>query len=396
MMHFLVRRFIPGYEDTEDPSVRFAYGRLSGIVGIVLNLCLFAGKFICGLLSGAISIIADAFNNLSDAGSSIITLVGFRMAGQKADKNHPYGHGRIEYITGLIVSIVIIVVGIELARDSISKILHPEETFFTPLIALILLASIGVKLYMYLYNHSFAGSIHSVALSSTATDSRNDAITTAIVLLSQIFTAVTGILIDGWTGLAVAIFIIWSGIGSCKDTISPLIGQEPDPELVRTLEQVVENTPDVLGVHDLLIHDYGPGNRMMSLHIEVRSDMSLLKAHEIADAIETRMWREYSIHTVIHVDPRAVNDPETDAVSIELNRILKDLGSDCSFHDLRIVGGGGKRKILFDVSLPYDDRHTDDEIREYFRRRFAEYNPSYRLILTVDHHAGKPAEKDIS
>ncbi len=386
MVQLLLHRFVPDYVNTDDPLVRTRYGILSGAVGIGFNILLFIGKLMCGVLSGSIAIIADAFNNLSDAGSSIITLFGFRMASQEADEAHPFGHGRIEYLTGLVVSVLILLVGFTLARESVGKILHPTDTRLSVLMIAILLVSIGVKFYMFLYNHAFAVLIDSVALSSTAADSRNDAITTAIVLLSQVISQICGFSIDGWTGLAVALFILVSGWKACLDTIGPLLGQEPDPKLVADIEKCVLGHKGVLGIHDLIIHDYGPGRRMMTLHIEVSENMTLHEAHELADRIEMRLNGQYHIETVIHVDPIDVDDPETRYLQEKLKKFLSCLGAGYHYHDLRLVKEKNHKKVFFDVAVPFGASMKDEEILQYLTRAFRDLNGHYRAIVTIDHY----------
>lgn len=393
MIRFLLKKYVPDCDRVEDPAVRERYGIFSGSVGIILNLSLFAGKLLAGLLSSSISIISDAFNNLSDAGSSIITLIGFRISGEKPDADHPFGHGRVEYITGLIVSIIICMMGVELGRESFAKILHPSPVSFSPLIGGILAASIAVKLYMYSYNRAFAKKLGSVALSSTASDSRNDSIATTAVLAAQLvyyFTSRSasgsGINLDGISGLAVAAFILYSGITSVIDTINPLLGQEPDPELVSGINAVVTGTHPILGMHDLVIHDYGPGRRMVSLHAEVPSDMTLVAAHELIDGLEQRLNAQFHMETVIHIDPVDRDDRLTQQLREKLIEFLDYLSPDFLFHDFRIVKGESHTRILFDVNVPFGTRMTDEEIVRYLRDRFHQLDAAYRVIVSVDHY----------
>lgn len=386
MMDLLVNKWIPDHENTEDAGVRMRYGILSGAVGIACNTILFLGKLIAGLLSGSIAIMADAFNNLSDVGSSVVTLIGFKLSGQKADADHPFGHGRIEYVAGLIVSVLIILVGFELARDSFVKILHPETTQFSLVILMILFVSILIKGYMYLYNQSFAKKLSSVALASTAKDSRNDMISTGAVLLSQMIGTMTGLRLDGWCGIAVAAFILVSGISSLKDTANPLLGEEPDPELVDKIEHTVMSYHNILGMHDLIIHDYGPGRRMMSLHAEVPADMTLVEAHALADRIELRLLKEYGISTVIHVDPHEVNDPATRLVQEKVGEYLSELSPDILFHDLRIVTERNHLKVMFDVNVPFGFALSDEEIVDNLKERLQQLDVSCRPLIHVDHY----------
>lgn len=385
-MQLLVRHFIKNWNDVNDPKVRTAYGVLSGTVGIFLNLLLFAVKLTAGLLSASIAVIADAFNNLSDAGSSILTLIGFHKAGEKPDAEHPFGHGRMEYLTGLIVSVIICVVGVELAKESISKIIHPEHTVITAVTIASLLLSIGVKFYMYLYNMSFSRHLGSVALESTAKDSISDVISTSVVLACSLIARYTGILLDGWGGAAVAVFIVWSGFSQILEAINPLLGEEPDPALVKKISDAVMSYGKVLGIHDLIIHDYGPGRRMLSVHIEVPSDMTLVDAHQLADTIELRMNGEFGIEAVVHVDPIDVGDPETKKLREKLSEFLDYLTPDILYHDFRVVHEREHVKILFDIAVPYGMRMTDGEIVQFLKSEFHKVGEQYRVIVQVDHY----------
>ncbi|MCI2048276.1 MAG: cation diffusion facilitator family transporter [Lachnospiraceae bacterium] len=384
MIHFLAKLFIKDPDNTKDPGVRQKYGVLSGAVGIFLNLCLFAGKLIAGILSGAISITADAFNNLSDAGSSIITLTGFRLAGAKPDPEHPFGHGRIEYLAGLIVSMLVILMGFELMRTSFGKILHPSQTTFSLTVVVILAVSILVKIYMYAYNSSLSRRLDSVAMKSTAADSLSDTVATSAVLASTVFTKCTGITIDGWVGLAVSLFIIYSGFTAAADTVSPLLGQAPSPEFIAEVKKVVMSYSGILGVHDLVVHDYGPGRRMMSLHAEVPANEDILKAHDTIDNIEMRLSREYGIETVIHMDPISVDDPETTELRRKVGALVEQLGKGYSFHDFRIVKGDSHTNVLFDVVMPYDAKLSADEVIEELREKVRGIDVHYRCIINID------------
>lgn len=385
MMRFLVRHFIPDYQNTQDIRVRTRYGVLSGIAGIFFNLLLFAGKIVCGVLGNSMSITADAFNNLSDAGSSIITLVGFRLAGHKADSEHPYGHGRIEYLTGLIVSMVIIYVGLELMKSSIEKLLHPETTVYSALSLGILAVSILVKLYMYYYNRSFSRTLNSVALQSTAEDSRNDCIATASVMISAIIEIYSGFHIDAMIGLAVSVYILHSGIQSFRATASPLLGQEPDPALLQKIRLTVMSYPKVLGMHDLMLHDYGPDRRLMSMHVEVPSDMTLVDAHELANEIEKRMSSEFGIETTIHIDPMDTANKELPLLGNRLQRYLSYISPLASYHDLQMVRYNDKTMLTFDVVVPYDISLSDNEIIQTLQDCFKKDDPDIICQITVDH-----------
>lgn len=309
MLSFLLNKCITKEDDPNSPEVRSYCGTVSGSVGIVANLFLFAVKLAAGIVSSSISIMADAVNNLSDAGSSIVTLAGFRLSTRKADKHHPFGHGRIEYLSGVAVSLLIILMGAGLVQESIERILSPEETVLTWFTAVVLVLSIIIKLFLYQFNKGLASRLTSAALHSTAQDSRNDCIATSVVLLCLFIQHFTGVAVDGWCGLAVAIFVLWSGIRSLTETIDPLLGTEPDPRLVASITDIVLKTPHVLGMHDLVIHDYGPEKRMMTLHVEVDSHMKLTSAHNLADSLEKRMEQKFDLQTVIHIDPVEKIDP---------------------------------------------------------------------------------------
>ena len=310
MTDFLLRLFVKNSQNVEDSNVRAAYGSLSGLVGIVCNLLLFAGKLSIGLLAGSVAIVADAVNNLSDAASSIVTLVGFKMASKPADADHPFGHARMEYLSGLAVAVMILLIGVELAKGSVEKILHPEPVAFSTVLVVVLALSIGVKLWMSLFNRKLGRKISSKALEATAADSRNDVIATAAVLAAAVIGKLTNLQIDGYAGLLVAAFILWSGIGLVKETVNPLLGENADPELRKILIDEVRSNDKVLGFHDLMVHDYGPGQRFASIHVEMDNREDVLVCHDIIDDIERRCLEEHHVHLVIHYDPVVTDDQE--------------------------------------------------------------------------------------
>ncbi len=312
MVNLLAKLFIPQRENKELPAVRQAYGVLCGAVGIFLNFCLFLGKFTAGIISHSIAITADAFNNLSDAASSVITLIGFKMAGQKPDPDHPFGHGRIEYVSGLLVAILILFMGVELLKGSVQKILHPEELFCSPAVIVILLASILVKLYMYFYNRRLGKLLDSSAMLATATDSLSDTLATSLVLAATLVSRFTGVAIDGWCGLLVGLIICIAGINAAKDTINPLLGQAPDKAFVQQITDIVLSHEEILGTHDLIVHNYGPGRVLISLHAEVPADGNILVLHDLIDGIEHQLRDTLNCHAVIHMDPIQVGDEETE------------------------------------------------------------------------------------
>ena len=384
MLNLLSRLLIKNRDDVSSPSVRQAYGVLCGALGIFLNLCLFAGKLAAGLLSNSIAITADAFNNLSDAGSSVITLIGFRMAGQKPDPDHPFGHGRIEYISGLLVAVIIALMGLELLKTSFSKILHPEEIAFSPVIAVILFVSILVKCYMYLYNRQIGKRIDSTAMLATATDSLSDTAATAVVLVSSLTAHFTGLAIDGWCGLAVGLFICYAAYSAAKDTISPLLGQAPDKEFVRKINDIVMAHSGVLGIHDLIVHNYGPGRILISLHAEVPADGNILTMHDMIDTIEHELRSALNCHAVIHMDPVCVGDEETDRLKELVAGCLAEISPALTMHDFRIVSGPTHTNLIFDVVTPYNFDLSDEALTQRIEEKIHEDNPNYFAVIDID------------
>lgn len=385
MIKLLIRFFIQNSEQTDVPEVREKYGILSGIVGIFFNILLFSMKFLAGLLSGAISIIADAFNNLSDAGSSIITMIGFRISTQEADSDHPFGHGRSEYIAGLIVSIIILIMAFELIHSSFMKILHPEPVSFTPIVLLILAVSILVKLYMYCYNTYISKKIASTALRATATDSFSDCLATSAVLLAMLVSHFLSVNIDGYCGILVGLFILWGGIQAARDTISPLLGQAPDPKFIQNIKSIVAQYPEVLGTHDLIVHDYGPGRRMISLHAEVPAKGDILKLHDTIDNIERRLQKELCCSAVIHMDPIMNDDAETLECQELVKGILAEIDPALSLHDFRIVKGPTHTNLIFDLVVPYQTPYSMDALKDAVKKKLQEKNAQYFAVIQIDH-----------
>ena len=386
MTKLLLRRFVKGWQNGDDPKVRTAVGRLSGIVGIICNLILCAGKFLAGILSGALSITADAVNNLTDAASSIVTLLGFRLSEIPADENHPYGHARFEYLSGLTVAALVLIIGFELARTSVVKIFHPEPTEFSALIAVILVVSILAKLWMALFNRKLGKHINSTALLETAADSRNDCIATGAVLLAAVIEAVTKWSVDGYVGLAVALFILWSGVGLAKETISPLLGEGASPELQAEIVDYVSKNPMVLGYHDLMVHDYGPGQRFASLHVEMDHRIDPLVCHEAIDDMERECLESHGVHLVIHYDPTITDDPVLNRLHKEADQILQAYDPRIRTHDFSLVKGEGHSNLIFDVVLPYDLTEKQNEIKALLEKEIQarETDKKYYLVLTFD------------
>ena len=375
MLKLLIRLFIHDSENCTDPRVRTAYGRLCGIYGIFLNLLLFAGKYAAGLLSGSVAITADAFNNLSDAGSSVITLLGFALAGKKADPEHPFGHGRIEYITGLAISVIILLVGADLGKNSFEKILHPTPVEAGLVPALILIAAIVVKVYISFYNRAIGKKIRSSVMEATALDALTDTISTFVVLISMAVSFFFKINIDGWAGLIVALFIVYAGFSAAKDTIAPLLGKAPDPDFVRSIEETVLAHEEILGIHDLFVHDYGPGRVFISLHAEVDGHGDFFGLHDVVDTAETELKEKYGCLATIHMDPIDSSNPAVNALRDRVLETLRsEISEDIKIHDFRVVPGPSHTNLIFDAAVPVDfklsDAAVESRIKEAVRSSF--------------------------
>lgn len=365
---------------------RGAYGMLCGIVGIVLNLLLCAGKFFAGIVSHSIAITADAVNNLSDAASSIVTLVGFKLAGQKPDSKHPFGHGRIEYISGLIVAAAILIMAFELIRDSVTKIIHPQETQFSTLAIVILVVSIGVKCYMAFYNSKVGKKIGSTTVLAVATDSMSDCVTTAVVLIAALVAHFTNLQIDGYCGVVVGLIIFYAGLSAAKDTLNPLLGQPPEEEFVQQIEEIVLHFDEnVIGLHDLMVHDYGPGRRFISLHAEVPAEGDILKLHDIIDNLEMKLTNELGCSTTIHMDPVVTKDAHVSELKQQVKQIVSDMDEKLTMHDFRVVVGETHTNIIFDIVIPYEypksDEQVVDEIRQKIQQKLGE---DHFAVIKVD------------
>ena len=384
MISLLVKWLIPNRDKVENSEVRRAWGSLCGFMGIALNLLLFAGKLAAGALSGSIAVTADAFNNLSDAGSSVVTLLGFRLAGKKPDADHPFGHGRMEYVSGLAVAGLILLMGAELAKSSVEKILRPEAVSFSWLAAAILLVSIGVKVYMYLYNKAVGKKIRSAAMAATASDSLSDTAATAAVLLAMLVGHWSGVQLDGWTGLLVALFILWSAVQAARDTVSPLLGQSPDPLLVKEIEELVMAHDAVVGVHDLVVHDYGPGRRIISLHAEVPADGQVLALHDVIDNIEAELSRKLHCEAVIHMDPVVVGDPQVDALHEKVAALVRTIDPRITIHDFRIVPGATHTNLIFDAVIPFDEQLTRPQVAAQICQLVQGLDGRYRAVVKIE------------
>ena len=377
-------RFCMGGGDAQDPGTRRRCGVVSGGIGIALNLMLFLGKLLAGILTASIAVTADAFNNLSDAACSVVTLVGFRLAGRAADEEHPFGHGRMEYLAGLAVSVLILLVGLELAKSSVQKILHPEPAVFTMLPAVILAVSIAVKLWMFFFNRGLAQKLQSAALSATAADSLSDAAGSAALLLGLAAGHFFDLPLDGWLGLGVALFILRTGWTSARDTIDPLLGRPMDRALAADIDRIVLGHEAILGIHDLVYHDYGPGRAMMSLHAEVPADADLLEIHDVIDHIERELKARHHIETSIHMDP-VVRDERTQALRRQVEELARALDPALSIHDFRITAGPIHTNILFDVVVPYGFRLSDGQTRAALSEKIRALSGRYFPVIEVDH-----------
>ncbi len=383
MTPFLLKRFIKNYENTTDPKVRTAYGKLAGAVGIICNFMLFIMKIAVGMLFGSVSVTADAVNNLSDASSSIISLMGFKLADKPADEEHPYGHGRFEYLSGLLVAVFIIVIGIELLRGSINKILNPTPVEFSYITVGVLIFSVLVKLWMALFNFKMGKKINSSTLKATGADSRNDVIATSAVLVSLFVSYFSGIDLDGWMGIAVSLFIMYSGVDIVKETLNPLLGKAPEIEFVKEIKNKILTYPGVLGTHDLLVHDYGPGRQFASVHVEMAAEADPLESHEIIDTIERDFYAE-GLHLIVHFDPIVTSDDRVTNLRYWLSEQVYQIDENLSIHDVRIVPGVKQTNVIFDCVVPFDFNMTEDELKKKICKVVSDNYPTYKCVITID------------
>lgn len=383
MFEHLLQKIAARYGGEQDPRFRSACGKLSGCAGIACNVLLCAAKLLIGILSGALSVTADAVNNLSDAASSVVTMIGFRLSEKPADEDHPFGHARIEYLTGLIISALILLIGYELAKSSVGKILHPEPVEFTWVMAAVLLMSVGVKLWMAFFNDRLGRRIGSTALCATAADSRNDVISTSVVLLGCVLTKLTALSLDGYLGLAVALFILYSGIGIAKETIDPLLGAAPDPEEMCRIGKKLLSYENVLGIHDFILHDYGPGRRFASVHVEMDSRLDVLYAHNLIDNME-RDFAEENLRLVIHYDPVVTDDDATNEARKLIGEILARIDPELTFHDFRMVAGPLNSNLIFDLVLPFRLSEQTESIKKQIDEAVRAVHPEYRTVICVD------------
>ncbi len=388
MTKLLIKLFIKN-ADATTPKGRELFGRLAGAVGIICNLILSIMKLIIGTVTNSVSITADATNNISDAGSSIVTLVGFRLSGKPADKDHPYGHARIEYISSLIISFIILLIGCSIFKESVIKIFKPEESLFNIATVIILVVSIIVKLWLSVFNTYLGKQIDSKALEATAIDSRNDVITTTAVLIASVISHFTGFNLDGYMGVIVSIFILISGINLVKETLNPLLGQPPTKEMFESIEKKILSYDNVLGVHDLMVHSYGPNTYFASAHIEMDAKIDVLVCHDIMDQIERDFKSDLNIHLVVHLDPTILDSPEINELKEMVNDIICEIDRELTFHDFRVVMGEENKNVLFDVVVPPEYKYSDEELEKMITKRITEMsNGKIFTVLVVDHSYG--------
>lgn len=385
MTQLLIRLFIKDYQNINDFQVRGRYGKFAGIVGILSNFLLFVIKITAGTLFHSISIIADAVNNLSDSASSLVTLIGFKLSGKPADAEHPYGHARIEYLSGLIVSFIVLFLGIQLIKSSIHKILYPEVTQFSPVVVLVLVASILIKLWQSLFYRKVGKLINSLTLTAAAADSRNDILSTSAVLLAVIITRLTGYNLDGYMGVVVALFIVVTGVKLVMDTSSPLLGMAPSKELVDRIYQKILSYDHIIGLHDLTVHSYGASQYFASVHCEVSAEQDILVSHDIIDNIERDFLMEEGIHLVIHLDPVETGNPRTDELRLKVEALIKELSPELGMHDFRVVWGVSHTNVIFDIVVPYNFHWSDHELVQRITQQIYTINPTYHSVITVDH-----------
>ncbi len=384
MTGLLVKCFVKNGDNINNPKVRSSYGMLSGVVGIVCNCILFVLKFVAGLMTGAVSVSADAFNNLSDAGSSIVTFIGFKMAGKPADDDHPFGHGRIEYIAGLIVAIAIVVMGYELFTQSLDRIFNPKDTAFSIVSVIILIGSILVKMWMAAFNHTLGRKLDSAAMKATATDSLSDCISTTVVLASLIISVISGVNIDGYAGLIVAVFVLLAGVEAAKDTLNPLLGEPAEPEFVHQLEMYATENEMIIGVHDIIVHNYGPGRVFASMHAEVPYNVDVLEAHDIIDLAEQKIKAELGCDVSIHMDPVITDDEEINGLKTMVYQVVSGISDVLKIHDFRVTKGPYLTNLIFDILVPYDFTMKDDDLVEFIGKEVAARDSKCRVVINID------------
>lgn len=384
MINFLVKTFIKNSEDIENPQVRQSYGVFAGIVGIICNVILFSFKFMAGIITGAVSISADAFNNLSDAGSSVITLIGFKMAGKSPDSEHPYGHGRVEYLSGLLVASIIIIMAVELFKSSVEKIIHPEVMEFSLLSVIILVGSILMKMWMALFNTKLGNKISSSAMKATATDSMSDCIATTVVLVSLFISSFSGYNIDGIAGVIVAVFVFLAGIDAANDTIQPLLGKPPEKEFVNEITSCILEDKRIMGIHDMIVHDYGPGRVFVTVHAEVPYEMDMLKAHDIIDMAEHKVSQKFHCGITIHMDPVVTDDASINELKSVSQQVIHNIDPNISMHDFRVVTGPHRTNLIFDIVVPFGYSIPDEVLKKKIRDDIFAVKDNCYANITID------------
>lgn len=384
MNNFLFKKFINDYENVKDSKVRDRYGKLAGIVGIISNSLLCIMKILIGWISGSIAIIADGVNNLADASSSLITLIGFKLASMPEDEEHPYGHARIEYLTGMAVSVMIILVGAELGKSSFDKILNPSPLDFSWTLVIVLLLAIAIKVWQAMFNISAGKKIDSLALIATGADSRNDVISTSVVLAGVMIGHFTGLKIDGYLGLMVAIFILWSGISLVKETVSPLLGEAPDPELVRQIAQIAKSHDGILDIHDLVVHNYGPGKIFASIHLEVDASVDVMKSHDLVDNVEHEIAKKLNINITAHMDPVDLSAPYRSEMLDIIKNAIAPIDGVLSMHDLRMVTGPTHTNVIFDIVVTAECSVPEDKIKDIIDSAIHEKHPNFFTVIDFD------------
>lgn len=384
-MKFLVHRFIKDYENVTDSYVRECYGKIASLLGIFLNICLFAGKLFAGTVFKSVSITADAINNLSDAGSSIISLVSFKLSNKPADEEHPFGHARFEYIASFIVALLVMFLSLELFKSSFDKVIHPESISFSLLSVSVLIISILVKMWMYLYNTKYGKLIDSSVMQATAVDSLSDCISTGAVLASTLISPLVNFNLDGYMGLLVACFIFYSGMNIIKETVGDLLGQAPDGEFVKKIAEKLESYDGVLGIHDLIVHSYGPQNDFVSVHVEVDAYESIIVSHDMIDNIERDFFNEFGIHLTIHMDPVDIKDERVCVLKEYMCDLLKQIDESLTLHDFRVVFGDTHNNLIFDIVVPYQFKYSDAQLIDEINERLKKEKPNHFVVVTIDH-----------
>ena len=386
MTKFFFRTFVKGYREGEknSPEVRRACGSAVSIVGIIANILLAAFKMLAGILSGAISITADAMNNLSDAGSQVVSFISFKISGKPADRDHPFGHARIEYVASMIVSFIVLLVGFELMTDSVSKIFNPEPTTYNALVIIILVASIAVKLWLFVFGKSAAKKINSEVVKAAATDSLSDAIATSAVLASIIICSATGFDTDGYMGVIVAVIVMIAGIKILNETKNSILGSAPEPELIEEIIRITREYPEALGIHDMVVHNYGPGNTIASFHVEVDGMQNVFHTHDVIDTIEKRLFSELSVRATVHMDPIVTDDERVNELREKVLALVKQIDERLDLHDFRFVEGVTHSNLIFDVNVPFEIKMSDDEVKRAISLKISELDPNYFAVMTVD------------